>query len=125
MLEYQKRGVTCSEEWADSFQTFIEDMGPCPLEFELDRIDNTKGYSKENCRWTSRLVNAFNKNKRPRISKDGLPQGVHKYKKTNKFRAQICINHISCHLGIHDTVEKALAEYNKVALEWYGFLPNQ
>jgi hypothetical protein len=36
-------------------------MGEIPEGMEIDRIDNNKGYSKENCRWVTALVNSNNK----------------------------------------------------------------
>lgn len=58
---YGGRGIYLCDEWKD-FNKFCEDLGRCPVEgYHLDRIDNNKGYSKENCRWTSAKINHRNK----------------------------------------------------------------
>ncbi len=48
--EYGDRGITVCDEWLNSFEQFLTDMGEQPAEMSLDRINNNKGYSKENCR---------------------------------------------------------------------------
>lgn len=59
---YGGRGITVSDDWKGNFAKFYEDMGfrPSP-EHQLDRRDNSLGYSKENCHWVTRTENARNK----------------------------------------------------------------
>ena len=58
---YQNRNITVCDEWKDSFEKFYEDMGEAKDGFDIDRIDNNKGYSKYNCRWISRKENLQNR----------------------------------------------------------------
>ena len=64
---YGGRGITVCEEWMN-FEAFFRDMG-LSNGLQLDRINNSLGYSKENCRWVTPTIN--NRNKRGNVLFDG------------------------------------------------------
>lgn len=61
---YGGRGISVCDEWYD-FINFYKDMGHRPTGKELDRVDNDKGYSKENCHWITHKQNCENRREYP------------------------------------------------------------
>jgi hypothetical protein len=61
-------------------------LGDCPPRMELDRIDNNKGYSPENCRWATHADQQRNKTNTKNLTFNGKTQ---------------CAKQWAAELGIH------------------------
>jgi len=82
---YGGRGITICEEWL-KFENFYKDMGDKPtLKHSLDRIDNEKGYYKENCRWATLKEQNNNKRNSILIKIKGVSKGVEDWCKVFKI----------------------------------------
>jgi hypothetical protein len=59
---YHDRGISVCDDWKDytTFRNWALANG-YKEHLQLDRIDNEKGYSPENCRWVSRTQNQNNR----------------------------------------------------------------
>ena len=57
---YGGKGITYDARWK-SFDEFLGDMGEAPENRSIDRIDNSVGYNKENCRWATASMQSRNR----------------------------------------------------------------
>lgn len=66
-------GMYIDPNWATDYFAFLADMGECPPDLEIDRIENGKeiGYRKSNCRWVPTSVNCRNKDSIPKYMYNG------------------------------------------------------
>ena len=69
---YGGRGILVCDRWRHSFPAFYADMGPKPSsEYTLERINNSLGYSPENCKWATRTEQNRNKRTNVLLTYDG------------------------------------------------------
>lgn len=60
--KYGAKGITVDKDW-HNYENFYRDMGSSYKEgLTIDRIDGTKGYSKDNCRWATYYEQNINRN---------------------------------------------------------------
>jgi hypothetical protein len=67
---YGGAGITVCERWKN-FEFFMVDMGIRPDGMTLDRKDNSKGYSPENCRWATYAQQANNRSNNRKVHYQG------------------------------------------------------
>ncbi len=104
---YGGRGITICEEWLD-VKNFIEWSKSSGWRegLSVDRIDNDKGYSPENCRWVDRTTQNINQ----RIKKTNTSGfvGVNCEIRSCKWVARVSMNNNRIYIGSFKTIEEAV-----------------
>jgi hypothetical protein len=74
---YGGRGITVCARWSDSFEAFMEDMGPRPSDdHSIERENNDGNYEPSNCRWATRTEQARNRKGNTAVTIAGRTQTV-------------------------------------------------
>lgn len=76
---YGARGIAMCERWRTSFDAFMEDMGHCPPDRTLDRIDSDGDYEPSNCRWGTIQQQAENRRSLVMLTHNGVTMHMAKW----------------------------------------------
>ena len=114
---YGGRGITVCEEWLDikNFVVWAEQTHPNISGVSLDRIDNDKGYSPDNCRWADKVTQAINQ----RIMKNNKSGyvGVRYHSRDGVWTAYISVNNTRKYIGYYSTIEEAVQARDSYIIE--------
>ena len=115
--DYGARGITVCEEWLDvaTFIAWAEKTYPKSEGYTLDRIDNDKGYSPENCTWSDKTTQAVNQRKM-KNNKSGYV-GVRYHSRDGVWTAYISVNNTRKYIGSHKTIEEAVLARDNYIIE--------
>jgi hypothetical protein len=72
---YGAAGISYDPRWED-FASFLADMGERPAGTTLDRIDGTKNYDANNCRWATIGVQLSNRRVSKFVTYEGRTQTI-------------------------------------------------
>lgn len=114
---YGGRGITVCEEWLDvrNFVDWAEKTYPNIEGYTLDRIDNDKGYSPENCRWVDSTTQSINKRKY-KSNTSGFV-GICWNNKNNNWMAKIKSGDFYIYIGSFHTKEEAVLARDNYIIE--------
>ena len=112
---YGGRGITICDEWLDiaTFITWAESTYPNIEGYTLDRIDNDKGYSPENCRWVDKTTQAINR----RMQKNNTSGVVGVRLRKNKWISIIKVGSKEQWIGSFITKEEAILARDNYIVE--------
>ena len=115
--DYAERGITVCEEWLDikNFIAWAESTHPNEGGYTLDRIDNDKGYSPENCTWSDKTTQNINQRKREDNTSGYV--GIYWNKASKKWDAKIGVNSKLVHIGTFPLIENAVQARDNYIIE--------
>ena len=71
------RGIKVCNRWRHSFANFLSDMGRRPIgKTSIDRKENNKDYTPENCRWANYTEQNNNRRDNVKATIDGITKTV-------------------------------------------------
>jgi hypothetical protein len=82
-------GIVVCPEW-QTFERFLTDMGPKPTpQHTIERKDNSKGYSPDNCRWATRIEQLSNTRRNRYIEFEGQRYTISEWARRKGLRRHL------------------------------------
>lgn len=104
--DYGGRGLEVHASWLHNYHQFLKDMGPRPSKYHsIERVNNNKGYTPENCRWATLLEQANNKRSNRNITFRGKTQTLAQWTRELNINSSMVRTRIYSHKW---SVERAL-----------------
>jgi hypothetical protein len=107
---YRDRGITVCSRWNESFEEFLKDLGRCPPGHTLDRIDTSKGYFKENCRWASRREQQRNRRVNRLITHNGETLTVAEWSERTGLADHVILKRLDLNWPIAKTLSEPVKQ---------------
>lgn len=102
---YGGRGLKISEEFAHSFLTWLEEVGPRPSpKYSIGRIDNSRGYESGNVRWETAPEQASNRRTNRFLVYEERKQTLSQWSKEKNLSIQLIRSRLKRGWSVADTL---------------------
>lgn len=107
---YGGKGITICDEWLNDFQKFYDwaMMNGYADNLSIDRIDNNKGYSPENCRWVDMSVQNNNTRRTRKIEYNGETHSVSEWSRIIGLSRNTIVKRLKLGWNIEKTLSKSI-----------------
>ena len=116
-VSYGSKNITMCEQWYFSYDIFFDwaIKNGWKESLSIDRINNDKEYSPENCTWSDRTTQAINQ--RMKKSNTSGYVGIYWNKASKKWDAKIGVNSKLVHIGTFPLIENAVQARDNYIIE--------
>ena len=107
---YGGRGIAVCAEWRgrggyDAFCRYLTTtIGPRPRTYQIDRIDNTRGYERGNIKWSTAKENSNNRRSNRSVTVKGVTRTAAEWAARVGVRSQIITNRLTAGWSPYDAV---------------------
>lgn len=111
---YVDKGITVCDRWKQ-FEAFYADMGPRPSrEHSVDRKDNSKGYSPDNCRWATPTEQMRNRDVNNLITHKGVTKCLSEWAESKGLKDTTLQMRLAAGWGVEDAIETPTRERDRL-----------
>ena len=118
--DYGAKGVFMCDEWRNDFKVFYDwamENGYNPNakrgECTIDRINNNKGYSPDNCRWTDNLTQQNNKKNNRFLTYNGETHTIAEWSRILNIKTYVLYARLYSGWSVERTLTTPVKKYKK------------
>lgn len=119
---YGGRGILIHEEWLNNFESFYNwaISNGYAENLTLDRIDNNRGYSPDNCRWANQKQQCNNKSNNHLLTYNGKTQNITQWAEELGIGRRTLTDRLTYSWTLEEVFTKPLKKVNQELIEYNG-----
>ena len=111
---YGGRGITVCQQWIESFDAFLNNVGYAPKlkDVSIGRIDNNGNYEPGNVRWEQRADQNLNTRRNVFIEFNGETKTIKEWADLYNLKYDTLRMRLKSGWSVHDALTKELRKWN-------------